>query len=97
MEHATIPTIADNYWQLAANNQGRCHGFKSGGIKRDSRAKKKFCTPTFGKVGGTIFYMWGTSKEISIIIKYTEICCLVVAELYAPLLRLHFSVPLFAI
>jgi len=30
-----------------------------GGIKRDSRAKKNFVPPSFGKVGGIIFYMWG--------------------------------------
>ena len=47
---------------LTLFKQGRRHGFQSGGTKRDSRAKgakKNFFTPTFGKVGGTIFYTWG--------------------------------------
>jgi len=53
------------------------------GTKRDSRAKrakKNFCTPHIWKSGGTIFFhVGGTSKEITISIEYTEICCLVVA------------------
>jgi len=51
-------------------------------IRERSEQKKFFCAPTFGKVGGTIFYTWGTSTEMSIIIKYTEICCLVVALIH---------------
>jgi len=70
--------------QVDLYNQGRRHGFKSGGTKRDSRAKRAkkifFVPPTFGKVGGTIFlHVRGTSKQITISIEYTEICCLVVA------------------
>jgi len=44
---------------------------------------KKMCTPTFGKVGEYNFlHVGGTSKEISIIVEYTEICCLVVALIH---------------
>jgi len=42
--------------------QGRRHDFKSGGTKRDLRAKrtgKKFVPPTFGQMRGTIFHTWG--------------------------------------
>ena len=44
-------------------------------IRERIERKKIFVPPTFGKVGGT-------SKEISIIIEYTEICCLVVALIH---------------
>jgi len=52
-------------------------------IRERSEQKIFFCAPTFGKVGGTIFlHVGGTSTEMSIIIKYTEICCLVVALIH---------------
>jgi len=49
------------------------------GTKRDSRAKKNFVPPTFGKVGVHFFPCGGMTKQITISIEYTEICCLVVA------------------
>jgi len=56
---------------------------KVGGTKRDPRAKrakkKIFVPPTFGKVGGTIFLHVGYEQGN---IKYTEICCLVVALIH---------------
>ena len=62
-------------------HQGRRHGFKSGGTKCDSLAKNILYLPHLEKWGYN-FYTWGTSKDISIIIKYTEICCLVVALIH---------------
>jgi len=53
--------------------QGRRHGFKSGGTKRDSPAERaKTIVPP-------LFQMWerATGKLIIISIEYTEICCLV--------------------
>jgi len=52
-------------------------------VIRERSVRKNFLPPTFGKVGGTIFlHVGGTSKEITIIIEYTEICCLVVALIH---------------
>ena len=51
-------------------------------IRERSERKKFFVPPTFGKVGGTIFFpRGGTSKQIISSIEYTEICCLVVASI----------------
>ena len=79
--------------RMDRHTQGRRHGFKSGGTKSDSRAKrarKKILYPHIWKSGGTIFFTrGGTSKEVSIIIKYTEICCLVVA-----LIHIYYSRPI---
>ena len=49
----------------------------------EASGKIFFCTPHIWKSGGTIFlHVGGTSKEITIIIEYTEICCLVVALIH---------------
>jgi len=75
-------TCASRLLTNTHTNQGRRHSFKSGGTKRDSRAKrarKKICTPHIWKSGGYNFlHVRGTSKQITISIEYTEICCLVV-------------------
>jgi len=66
-------------------NRGGATVLKVGATKCDSRAKrsKNFFTPHIWKSGGTIFlHVGGTSKEITIIIEYTEICCLVVALIH---------------
>ena len=52
-------TCASRLLTNTHTNQGRRHSFKSGGTKRDSRAKrarKKICTPHIWKSGGTIFF-----------------------------------------
>jgi len=67
-------------------NRGGATVLKVGATKRDSRAKrskKNFYPPHLEKWGVQFFYTWGgTSKEITIIIEYTEICCLVVALIH---------------
>jgi len=70
--------------QVDLYNQGRRHGFKSGGDKMwfasEASEKNFFCTPHVWKSGGYNFlHVRGTSKQITISIEYTEICCLVVA------------------
>jgi len=60
--------------------QGRRHDFKSEGDKT-SRAKKNLYPLHLEKWGVQFFSKWGyagTSKQITISIEYTEICCLVV-------------------
>jgi len=70
--------------QVDLYNQGRRHGFKSGGgqnvIRERRKRKKNFLYPHIWKSGGYNFlHVRGTSKQIIISIEYTEICCLVVA------------------
>jgi len=65
------PALPNTVW---AYMQGRRRGFKLGGqnVIRERSERKKICTPTFGKVGKYNFlHVGGTSKEISIIIKYS--------------------------
>jgi hypothetical protein len=64
----------NNFIRGASRTQGRRREFKSGVLKRDSRAEraKKYFVPHFHKYGGT-------SKQIIISIEYTEIGCLFVA------------------
>ena len=79
-------TCASRLLTNTHTNQGRRHSFKSVGTKRDSpakRARKKICTPHIWKSGGVqFFYTCGVratrSKQITISIEYTEICCLAV-------------------
>jgi len=58
-------------------DQGRRHGFKSGG-QNVAREKKNFVPPHLEKWGYNFLHVRGTSKQITISIEYTEICCLVV-------------------
>jgi len=71
-------------WAFCAWFQHANHGFKSGGTKRDSRAKraKKNVPPHLEKwTVQFLLHLRGTSKQIPISIEYTEICCLVVASI----------------
>ena len=60
------------------HRQGRRHGFKSGG-KRDYFL---YPPPHLAKWGYNSLHVGGTSKQTTISIKYTEICCLVVALIH---------------
>jgi len=75
--------MIDTLRKLPHDTRGGATILKVRGTKRDSRAKrrKKNSTPHIWKNGGrpTFFSRVGTSKQITISIEYTEICCLVVA------------------
>ena len=75
--------MIDTLRKLPHDTRGGATILKVRGTKRDSRAKrrKKIVPRTFGKMGVGLHFFprVGTSKQITISIEYTEICCLVVA------------------